>query len=91
MVKNAGVPETISPQAVEACVAFGSASLAVMAAREQFARRGAAGGPAEESYQDLVLAHEELRRLFATGTSEGVPELALTVMVLADRATSLLE
>ena len=81
---------TLTPQGLESCLAFGAASLAVMEAAEELERAGAHEGPAAASYRELATSHDRLRRLFADGATDGLPELALSVMVLAERTVSLL-
>ncbi|MGA2521202.1 MAG: hypothetical protein ABSG81_10335 [Acidimicrobiales bacterium] len=70
---------------LEACLAFGAASLAVMEAQ----RRAQASGRGRDDAHlgELLCAHDALRTLFADG-GEGVPELALSVMVLAERMSA---
>ena len=84
------MPQPLTSQGLEACLAFGAASLAVMEASDDLSRTGVSDGPASASYDELILAHDQLRRLFAGGAVDGVPELALSVMVLAERTISLL-
>jgi hypothetical protein len=48
-------------------------------------------GPACAAYQELVRAHDDLCRLFAGGDSSTVPGLSLSVIVLAERVSMLLD
>ena len=90
MGHDADVQRAMAPGDVEPCLAFGAACLAVIETRHGLARAGVASGPAADSFEDLVAAHEDLRQLFADGVVDGIPERALSVMVLAERTTSLL-
>ena len=81
----------ISGKGVEVCLAFGEASLAVHRVTEDLAVAGVSSGPVAASHEELLAAHDELRILFGAGETEGVAELALTVLVLAERTTLLLE
>ena len=80
--KDAEVASPITDAGFEACMAFGAASLAVMDAR---ARAAEGAGLDDAALRELCLAHERLRDLFAVGATDGVAELALSVMVLAER------
>jgi len=84
------VARAMSAEGLEACLAFGAASRAVMEVTDDLARTGVEEGPVAVSYEELLRAHDELQTLFAGGVSVGVPELALSVMVLAERTAMLL-
>jgi hypothetical protein len=81
----------ITPEGLEACVAYGAASVAVMEARESLDTAGIFEGPACAAYEELTQAHDDLRRLFAGGDSSTVPGLSLSVIVLAERVSMLLD
>ena len=85
------VPKAISGKGLEACLVFGEASVAVLRLTEDLARAGITSGPVAVSHEELLAAHDELRDLFGSGMTEGVAELALTVLVLAERTALLLE
>ncbi len=82
---NLRVHRPVSGAGIEACMAFGAASLSVMEA-ERATRAGSCGRDGG-ALDELLLTHDRLRVLFATG-GDGVPELALSVMVLAERILS---
>lgn len=73
----------ISGEAVEACVAFASASQVATEARQ--AACDSRSIVALELLAELEAAHDRLRRLFAAGADEDVCCLALSILVLADR------
>ncbi len=81
----------IADEGVEACVAYGTAAIAVMQARESLAQAGILGGPASAACDELVRAHDDLRRFVRHGDANAVPGLALSVIVLAERVAMLLE
>ena len=85
------VPKAISGKGLEACLIFGEASLAVHRMTEDLGLAGISSGPVAASHEELLRAHDELRGLFGTGGTDGVAELALTVLVLAERTAMLLE
>jgi hypothetical protein len=72
-------------------VAFGTAAIAVMEAKESIAQAGILDGPACAACEELIRAHDDLRRLFDEGGCSTVPGLALSVIVLAERVAMLLE
>jgi len=82
MGKDAQMASPITDAGFEACMAFGAASLAVMDAR---ARAADGGGADADALQEVCQAHDKLRELFALGATDGVAELALSVMVMAER------
>ena len=81
----------ITAEGVEACVAYGTAAIAVMETRELLVQAGVIDGPAFATFEELVRAHDDLRRLFDEGDCSAVPGLALSVIVLAERVAMLLE
>jgi hypothetical protein len=81
----------ITSEGVEACVAFGTAAIAVMEVKESIAHSGMLEGPACAACEELLRAHDDLRRLFDHGDASAVPGLALSVIVLAERVAMLLE
>ena len=81
----------MTPVGLEACVAYGAAALAVMEVKHAAATADVTQGAAAGAFEDLVRAHDELSQLFANGEARSVPALALSVIVLAERVTTLLE
>jgi len=75
---------------LEACVAYGAAALAVLEAKD-VALHVVGEGSAAAALEELVRAHDELAQLFAGGASRSVPEMALSVIVLAARVTMLVD
>ena len=85
------VTARMTPAGLEACVAYGAAALAVMEAKRAAATADVSQGAAAGAFEDLVRAHDELAQLFASGEARSVPVLALSVIVLAERLTTLLD
>ncbi|HVA06556.1 MAG TPA: hypothetical protein VNG12_07455 [Acidimicrobiales bacterium] len=81
----------ITAEGVEACLAYGTAAIAVMEAKESIAQSRILDGPAFAAGEELVRVHDDLRRLFDAGDCSAVPGLALSVIVLAERVAMLLE
>ena len=81
----------ITPEGVEACVAYGTAAIAVMETKRSMKLAGLVDGPALAACDELTRAHDDLRRLFGDGDCSTVPGLALSVLVLAERVAMLLE
>jgi hypothetical protein len=90
-VEDAEMGNRITPEGLEACIAFGAAAIAVMEARKSVELAGIVNGPAYAACDELTAAHEDLRRLFVGGDSAIVPGLALSVLVLAERVAILIE
>lgn len=88
--QNAFVTTPMRAQGLEACWTYGSAALAVMELRRDMPDAGRMSVPLMAAYADVVEAHETLRERFADGAVEGIAELALTVLVLAERTRMLL-
>ena len=80
----------ITTDQLEAFLAFGSASIAVIEVKE-LARRRPRADTAEDLLIELRLAHEQLRALFADGLDDAVCVLARDVMELASRTADVLE
>lgn len=80
----------LSAEGLEACWVFGSAAIAVMEVRDRVRHRGCQSALVADAYAELLDAHDALRRRFADGTVEGITEMALSVLVLAERARMLL-
>jgi hypothetical protein len=80
----------ITSTQLEAFLAFGSASIAVIEVME-LARRRPPGKTAEDLLVELRLAHEQLQDLFADGLDDAVCALARDVMELASRTADVLE
>ena len=77
---------------IEACVAFGCASLAISEVTEHYDRAGGNGRPQVlELLAELRAAHSQLRILFASDADDEVCGLALSILVLADHLTSSFE
>ncbi|HUY22654.1 MAG TPA: hypothetical protein VMV22_09965 [Acidimicrobiales bacterium] len=76
---------------LDACLAYGEAALAVMGVQEAKTRSGATTGPVAVAFDELLLAHDQLRELFAGGATSAVGELALSVLVLAERTRILVD
>jgi hypothetical protein len=76
----------ITQEGLEACMAFGMASLAVADVVELIADQ-LSDGPVLELLAELESAHQLLRDLFDDGDDAGVHTVALTILVLADRTT----
>jgi len=83
------MPSSMTGAGLEACLAFGAASVAVTEAREGL-EGDVLDGQARAALDELLAAHDHLRTVFAAGATEGVAERALSAMVLAERATTLL-
>ena len=75
----------ITTAAVEACLAYGAASLAVMEARAELERSGSLETEVAAARDELLSAHLALGELLSHGADDTVPGMALSVMVLADR------
>ena len=90
-VEDAGMGARITAVGLEACVAYGTAAVAVMGVKESLAQAGILDGPACAAGEELIRAHDDLRRLFNDGDASAVPGLALSVIVLAERVAMLLE
>ena len=80
----------ITSTQLEAFLAFGNASIAVIEVKE-LARRRPLGDRAKDLLLELRLAHEQLRALFADGLDDAVCVLARDVMELASRMAGVLE
>ena len=76
----------ITKEGLEACMAFGMASLAVADAVE-LVRDQLLDGPTGDLFAELEVAHHRLRDLFDLGEDTAVHALALSVLVLVDRTT----
>ncbi len=74
----------IGSQALEAFIAFGTASVAVMEVAELGARVSP-GRQALELFAEIEVSHTALRALFAEGHDGAVCALALSILVLAER------
>ena len=72
---------------LEACVAFGSASLAVFEVLELHEQDRLEGPRAADLLAELVVSHDRLLRLFAAEDDDEVCGLALSLLVLVDRLT----
>jgi len=81
----------LTVEGVDACLAYGEAALAVMGVQEAVVRSGATAGPVVAAFDQLRLAHGQLRELFAGGATRAVGELALSVLVLAERTRILVD
>ncbi len=91
MVEDAQVDTRITHEGIEACVAYGTAAIAVMEVRKSLQLAGVIDGPVLAAFDELTRAHDDLRRLFDAGDCSTVPGMALSVLVLADRVAMLLE
>jgi hypothetical protein len=91
MVEDASMSTRITAEGVEACVAYGAAAIAVIEVKESLELAGVIDGSALAACDELVRAHDDLRRLFDEGDCRSVPGLALSVLVLAERVAMLLE
>jgi hypothetical protein len=80
----------ITSTQLEAFLAFGNASIAVIEVRE-LARRSQPGDRATDLLAEIRLAHDQLRALFADGLDDAVCVLARDVMELASRTADVLE
>ena len=80
----------ITPDQLEAFLAFGNASIAVIEVKE-LARRRPPSDTAEDLLAELSLVHDQLRALFADGLDDAVCVLARDVMELASRTADVLE
>jgi len=80
----------INVEALEVCVAFGTASVAVAEVAELMAR-GHTDRPAADLFAKLGAAHCLLRVLFAHGRDDDVLVLVPTVVELAERTVSAIE
>ena len=76
----------ITREGFETCMAFGMASLAVAEVADLL-RLQVPDGPAGDLLAELEAAHHRLRDLFDLGEDAAVHTLALSVLVLAARAT----
>jgi len=74
----------ITKEGLEACMAFGMASLAVAEIGESVARQ-LPDGPARELLAELEAAHLRLRDHFDNGEDATVHALALSVLVIAEQ------
>jgi len=75
---------------LEAFLAFGNASIAVIEVKE-LARRRPPGDTAKDLLAEVSLVHDQLRALFADGLDDAVCVLARDVMELASRTADVLE
>ncbi len=80
----------ITTAQLQAFLAFGNASIAVIEVKE-LARRRPLGDTAKDLLVELRNAHEQLRELFADGLDDAVCVLARDVMELASRTADALE
>lgn len=79
----------ITREALEACLAFGTASLAVAEVAELLADR-LPDPTTADLFAELQAAHCRLRNLFANGQDAAVHGVALSVPVLAERTNDAL-
>ena len=79
----------ITREGLETCMAFGEASLAVADVVELL-RLQVPGGPTGDLLAELEAAHHRLRDLFDLGEDAAIQTLALSVLVLAARATEVI-
>ena len=75
----------------EANLAFGTAWLAVKDVTQAAADVNELSDEAQARLVELRIAHDQLRGLFAAGSHAAVCELALSIVVLADRISMLIE
>jgi hypothetical protein len=80
----------ITNDQLEAFLAFGNASIAVIEVKE-LARRRPPGNTARDLLAEVSLVHEQLRKHFADGLDDAVCVLARDVMELASRMADVLE
>ena len=80
----------ITSAQLEAFLAFGNASIAVIEVKE-LARHRPPGNTAKDLLAELSLVHDQLRDLFADGLDDAVCVRARDVIELASRTAGVLE